>query len=191
MPVSTSAPTGWASPLSSYPCLQLRKLVSLLHDRQLVAMPLDRLAVQVLIRQLLYHLGDLERLEEGGEPRLAWRGDADPSAGGGALEALCLELVSLADELEQKPQSHCMLPALVEIATYFAGWEASFRDVARRYALILCGRADAIAAELQLGSCRTPEETNTLYSSQVHVVWTALQNRFAISLTILYFQFHW
>ena len=78
--------------LRTYPLTQLRKLCVALRERML---PWGRPAVQAVVRQALYHLGELT---DSAEPELSWRAGWD--APGGVLDTLCAELEALVADLE-------------------------------------------------------------------------------------------
>ncbi|PNH12759.1 hypothetical protein TSOC_000243 [Tetrabaena socialis] len=124
--------------LRSYPLGQLRRLCATLHDRVL---PLSEPIVQVLVRQLLYHIGSLAGSTP---PALLWRtGWADA---GDVLETLCFELAALADELESTPREAVLL--LGEVAAYLSDWHPPCCAVARRFAAMTSCIADGVEAQL-------------------------------------------
>ncbi|CAN0412868.1 unnamed protein product, partial [Discosporangium mesarthrocarpum] len=97
--------------LRSYPLQQLRKLCVALRDKTL---PLRSRAVQTLIRQALYHLGEITATTP---PRLAWRAEADK-----ALSTLTQELGAIAMTLAETPRDHEALEIVAEMAVFVADW---------------------------------------------------------------------
>lgn len=116
--------------LRAYPFQQLRKLCVALRERTL---PLDNPAVQMLIRQTLYHIGDISQHST---PAFAWRAEWEESSCSQLLQTLCKEVSSLADELQQMPRNYNSVALLGELAAYFADWHAPFLPLARRFAAI-------------------------------------------------------
>ena len=106
--------TGWLAfgSLRSFPAGQLRRLCAALHAR---AWPLERREVQLLVRQAVYHLGELTDCSA--PPQRAWR--AGWESAGDVLPTLCSELELLADELQDKPREHEAVLLLGEVR---AGW---------------------------------------------------------------------
>ncbi|GLC49187.1 thioredoxin-disulfide reductase [Pleodorina starrii] len=134
--------------LRAYPLRQLRRLAAALHDRM---QPLDQPAVHVLVRQLLYHIGVLtDGGDDGSPPRLRWREGWERP--GDVLPALCAELSTLADELQEKRREHEAVLLLGEVASYLAEWHAPCRDVARRFAKMTARVADDLEAEVDAAS---------------------------------------
>lgn len=98
--------------LRSYPLGQLRQLCTALHERSL---PLGHAAVGMLVRQALYHLGDLcppgpTTASVSQLWRTGWTGSSD------VLHTLRSELSKLADELDNTPREHDAVLLLGEMA---------------------------------------------------------------------------
>ncbi|PNH10973.1 hypothetical protein TSOC_002217 [Tetrabaena socialis] len=138
--------------LRAFPLSQLRQLCGALHNRTL---PLSHPAVQVMVRQLLYHIGVLARGGAGGArgggngrdgPGLLWRSRWEQD--GEVLPALVHELSALADELDQKSREHDAVLLLGEVAAYLADWHEPCRAVARRFAATTSRAADALEARI-------------------------------------------
>eukprot|EP00198_Chlamydomonas_reinhardtii_P008814 XP_001698151.1 predicted protein [Chlamydomonas reinhardtii] len=138
--------------MRSYPLQQLRNLCEVLR-RQDQALPLTGPAVQLLLRQLLFHVGPIHISTAGSssiassrQPQLLWRmGWEQP---GDVLDALCTELGALADTLDGKVRDHDAILLLGEVAAYLADWHAPCGAVARRFAVITLREADRLQAEL-------------------------------------------
>lgn len=93
--------------LRSYPLGQLRRLCVALHEGNL---PLKEPAVQALVQQTIYHLGELT---DCAEPRRLWRtGWEDDVAA-----ALCRELDQWADKLQDTPREHEAVLLLGEVSS--------------------------------------------------------------------------
>ena len=114
--------------LRAYPNQQLRELCVLLHDRSL---PLTHPAVHLLIRQTLYHVGNIE-FDTSGNPAFFWKHEQFVS--GEAADCLYLELEGLADELANAPRNQMAVMLLGEVAAYVAQWKD--REVAQLFAVI-------------------------------------------------------
>ena len=125
--------------LRAFPYLQLRKLCVALRERSL---PLGRPEVQTLIRQSLYHLGDLS---DSIKPHLLWRTEWDTNSND-LLPTLCCEVNALADELAQMPRSYDSVAMLGELAGYLSDWHEPFLAVARRFAAMAEQWADDLEA---------------------------------------------
>ncbi|KAG2451920.1 hypothetical protein HYH02_003695 [Chlamydomonas schloesseri] len=135
--------------MRAYPLQQLRNLCEVLRQQD-QALPLTEPAVQLLLRQMLYHVGPIT-IPTGGssnstQPQLLWRTDWDQP--GGVLDALCVELGSLADTLDGKVRDHDAILLLGEVAAYLADWHAPCGALARRFAAITMREADRLQAEL-------------------------------------------
>ncbi len=126
--------------LRSYPLGQHRRLCSALSQR---CWPLAEPAVQALVRQSLYHLGQLQQQGNGDGFALLWRTGWQEE--GGILPTLCSELEQLAEELEQAPREHEQLLLLGEVAAFLSCWHEPGRPVARRFAAM----SSQAAAQLQ------------------------------------------
>ena len=112
--------------LRAYPRQQLRKLCAALRTR---ALPLGHPGVAVLVRQALYHGGDVTVTRDA--TTFAWKADLDE---GEAAELLHAELDGLARELRDAPRQYRSLLLLAELATYLSQFHAPSRDIARRFA---------------------------------------------------------
>eukprot|EP00198_Chlamydomonas_reinhardtii_P007687 XP_001697024.1 predicted protein [Chlamydomonas reinhardtii] len=135
--------------MRAYPLQQLRNLCEVLR-RQDQALPLTEPAVQVLLRQLLFHVGaltiDSNISTDGARPQLIWRtGWEQP---GDVLDTLCSELGALADTLDGKVRDHDAILLLGEMAAYLADWHSPCSAVARRFAAIAMLEADRMQVEL-------------------------------------------
>ncbi|KAG2441635.1 hypothetical protein HXX76_003254 [Chlamydomonas incerta] len=139
--------------MRAYPLQQLRNLCEVLR-RQDQALPLTEPAVQLLLRQLLFHVGPIS-ISTGGststtsspQPQLLWRtGWEQP---GDVLDALCAELGALADTLDGRVRDHDAILLLGEMAAYLADWHAPCGAVARRFAAITMRAADQLQAAEQ------------------------------------------
>ncbi|CAN0504845.1 unnamed protein product, partial [Discosporangium mesarthrocarpum] len=106
--------------LRSYPLQQLRKLCVALRDKTL---PLRSRAVQTLIQQALYHLGEITDTTP---PRLAWRAEADET-----LSILAQELGDLTETLVETPRDHETLEIVAQMVVFVADWHEPARTVAR------------------------------------------------------------
>ncbi|GLC47557.1 hypothetical protein PLESTB_000000900 [Pleodorina starrii] len=134
--------------LRSYPLGQLRRLAAALHDRTL---PLAHPAVHSLVRQLLYHLGNLtdggvQGADSTTPPQLLWR--TGWLAEGDVLEALHGELAALAEELETTPREHEAVLLLGEVASYLSAWHPPCGDIARRFAAMTRRVADELEPQV-------------------------------------------
>ncbi|KAG2441624.1 hypothetical protein HXX76_003244 [Chlamydomonas incerta] len=139
--------------MRAYPLQQLWNLCEVLR-RQDQALPLTEPVVQLLLRQLLFHVGPIS-ISTGGsststtsspQPQLLWRtGWEQP---GDVLDALCAELGALADTLDGRVRDHDAILLLGEMAAYLADWHAPCGAVARRFAAITMREADQLQAEL-------------------------------------------
>lgn len=154
--------------LRSYARLQGRQLCAALTGR---ALPLEHPAVQCLLRQSLYHLGELSAGSKGATERL-WRSDwAGSSASEGVLGTLHAELAGLADELANAPREHGAVLFLGELAAYLSDWHPPLRDVACRFAAAAAGWADELEAEAQQ---MPPEQARPTRAKQCQLRATAL-----------------
>ena len=114
--------------LRAWPHRQLRALCVALHTR---ALPLGHPSVLVLVRQLLYHTGDIAF--EGAAPVHVWQAELREGDLGAALHDA---LASLAEDLHDAPRNYAMLLPLIEAATYLAQSHAPASAVVRRCAEI-------------------------------------------------------
>ena len=100
--------------LRAYPNQQLRKICSILNDRSL---PLSEPIVHTLLRQTLYHLGEVE--DRGGVVFPVWKTDM---LGGQFLQIMHEELKNLGDEIASKPSQQQCMWILIEITRFVAQW---------------------------------------------------------------------
>jgi hypothetical protein len=126
--------------LRAYPLTQMRQLCVALHERSL---PLGHPAVQVLVRQALYHTGTLTDTQP---PALLWRTDWGTTDN--MLPTLCDELTALATELEPAPCEVLAVLQLGEVSGYLSAWHPPLRDVARSFAAMAARWADELQASI-------------------------------------------
>lgn len=125
--------------LRSFPTRQLHRLCDALRDREL---PLEHPAVQLVVQQTVYHLGELTPSSSlsAEAVRQFWRtGWAKP---GGVLEALCFELQQHAAELENKPRDQGSVLLLGQLAAYLSDRHPPCKPVARQFAAMTSRYAD-------------------------------------------------
>ncbi|KAG2494611.1 hypothetical protein HYH03_007376 [Edaphochlamys debaryana] len=127
--------------LRAFPLRQLWRLCVALRKRTL---PLGHPAVQVLVRQLLYHIGTLT---DGASPQPLWRTgwDEEPN---GVLPTLCGELEALAEQLDPSPREHEAVMLLGPVAAYVASFHPPCLAVARRFAAMTSRVADELEADI-------------------------------------------
>ena len=89
----------------------------------------DHPAMQMLVRQTLYHIGELT---DEVRPTLRWR--TDWQKGGDMLHALFDVLSQLADDLKQSPREYTAVGLLGEVAAFLSDWRKESRDLARSFA---------------------------------------------------------
>ena len=131
--------------LRAYPATQYRKLLTALADRTL---PLGHPAVGVLLRQALYHVGEL--LVEGGRVRRSWMTDAfEGSPEHSSWAALVQVLKDLAEEVAKKPSEASSLALLGELTSYLAGYNKGAVKVARQLARAAREWAECMGAEVE------------------------------------------
>lgn len=128
--------------LRSYPKRQLHRLCDCLRNREL---PLEHSAVQLMVQQAVYHLGQLTASSSSSSSggftvapfwRTGW------AEAGGVLETLCFELQQLAAELDNKPRDQGSVLLLGQLAAYISDWHAPAKAVAQQYAAMTCRHAD-------------------------------------------------
>lgn len=124
--------------LRAYPNLQLRKLCGALHDRLLV---LHHDVVHVMIRQLLYHTGPINK-STASFPE--WKTDQYRCDYINLLEHRLCELI---EEYIEKPRDRRALYILLEIAVYFSQWQQSFCKICFKAAQSLVLWAKAIEGD--------------------------------------------
>jgi hypothetical protein len=145
-----------ATALRSFPARQLHRLCDCLRDREL---PLEHPAVQLLVEQTVYHLGQLvdssssssssgsgysssssssnsRRYQVSQLWRTGW------SESGGMLDALCFELQQLASELANKPRDQGSVMLLGQLAAYLSDWHPACKPIAQQFAAMTSGYAD-------------------------------------------------
>lgn len=145
--------------LRAFPHLQLRKLCCALRER---ALPFAHPAVQLLVRQVLYHEGEL--VGSGDTPtQLAWKSDllAD---GGGLLDALHDELASLLDESEDCISKHGTLLLLIDVMTYVCHLDTRMGALRRRAIAVL--HKWIAAVDMQVVATHDPASVATLRARQ-------------------------
>lgn len=123
--------------LRAYPYQQVRKVIISLRERTL---SLQIPSVRTILRQALYHLGDISMEQE----RTYWRTDLFVSDGWKALD---LALDSLAAELRFKSRDYEAVRTLGEIAAYASQWYPMSRQTSRKFAKAVRQWADDLAAE--------------------------------------------
>ena len=129
--------------LRSYPHGQLRRLCVGLRNGTL---PLTHPMVGVLIRQTLYHLGDLV---DTNMPFPGWRRDLLQDEAHELVKALQCTLETLAARLEPMPREHMAIPVLGEIASVLSEWHAPCRTTARKFADVAQTWARDIERQIQ------------------------------------------
>ena len=144
---------------------QTRRLCVALHDDLL---PLERAFVATLVRQTLYHVGEVTaaKLPAAGTRsgfKLSWRNELFEA---GALATLADELENLADHIASAPRRHKAVLILGDLASFLGGYEsvllpgAVHTDAARcsATARTLCGIATRWANELEEDLVRAEAE---------------------------------
>jgi hypothetical protein len=149
--------------LRSYPLTQMRQLCTALHER---CLPLGHPAVQTLVRQALYHCGEITVSQP---PSLLWR--TDWAADGDMLPTLFDELSKLAEQLDQTQREHDAVLLLGEVAGYLSAWHQPLRDVALRFAAM----AERWAEDLEATALEaTPAAARPVRAKQCLLRMTAL-----------------
>lgn len=122
--------------LRAFPHQQLQRLCGFLRDKEL---PLDHAAVQLLVQQTVFHLGQLvvsatstSSSSSSYSVTPAWRTGWEQPCG--VLETLCFELQQLAAELDQKPRDQGSVLLLGQLAAYLADWHPPCKAVAQQFA---------------------------------------------------------
>lgn len=136
--------------LRAYPHLQFRNVCTLLKQRKI---PLGDYHTQDLVRQALFHIGDLSIDEKIGEQ---WHMDTSTFDGW-----ICLRetLQLLCDELRFKTREHESFQFLGELAAYASQWDFKTSIVAREFAKVARGWADDLSKQEIL--CK-PEELDEI-----------------------------
>ena len=96
--------------LRAFPHLELRKLCDILMKQTL---PLNHVSVHLLIRQVLYHVGEIDFHNK--KSRLKWRQDFKD-----VVEACYHLLAYLADELKGRPCNFEACQLIGEMSCYFS-----------------------------------------------------------------------
>ena len=115
--------------LRSFPNQQLRKLCASLSDRFL---KLEEPIVHTLIRQTLYHVGEVT--ENNGNIFPTWKTDL---LEGEFCSVITSELLDLGEELTEKPSQHMSMFILIEIARFVAQWHKDCAYVLRKFLAII------------------------------------------------------
>ena len=124
----------------SFPNQQLRRLCNVLCDR---ALPLDHPHVHTLIRQTLYHTGDVSETKP---ITLLWKRDMYE---GEFCEIIQTELELLSEELALKPRNHSSILLLIEVANYVSQWQKKCLIVCRGFLQIIKDWIDDINNQLR------------------------------------------
>lgn len=135
--------------LRAFPHQQLRKVCVALQNNQALkgsALPLQHPSVHLLIKQALYHLGDLTGDKDN---PLAWKVD---HLEGPWLKVLQGELNDLADELAHSPRNSPALRLIAELSAFVSQWESPCRGLSRRVADIAHGLAQEIEKDVDKAS---------------------------------------
>lgn len=130
--------------LRAYPRQQIRKLCVALRER---SFSLQHSSVRTILRQTLYHLGELSK-EEG---RPYWRTDLFDSDGWKALNHV---LNDLAEELRFRSRDHGAILTLGEIAAYASQWYPESSQTARQFAVAVRKWADELAPEEEIADAQ-------------------------------------
>jgi len=172
--------------LRAYPLQQMRKLLCYLHDDTL---PLGQSQVHTLVRQVIYHIGEIKANPIGVGVHLEWKRDMAESGG---FEVLASEIRRIMEEIRDAPQRYMELLLLGEISSYFAAFDnpliCSFwgglaptsssspnahHMNSRHLAMIAIEWADALDVELKEADSRQLQQTSLLtqhLSSQIHAM---------------------
>lgn len=114
--------------LRAFPHLELRKLCDVLMKRTL---PLDHISVHLLIRQVLYHIGEID--VKNNSTQLKWRQDFQD-----VMEACHHLLACLAAELKERPHNFEACQLVGEMSCYFSSHSPHsphiFKDIGRSLA---------------------------------------------------------
>ena len=152
--------------IRAFPNQQLRKLCVVLRERSL---PLDKPAVHSLLRQTLFHLGELS---DDNIPDVLWWRDRKGYLDG--LSTLCMELEALREEVQSMSRYHGAILILGEMAAFVSQWRASSREVARGFASIAKSWAaqaaeDIVTADMtKVAEFRARQCVLTMYSIVCH-----------------------
>lgn len=156
--------------LRSYPLIQMWQLAVALRERSL---PLGHPAVQLLVRQALWHVGELTAGMSNEPPSLLWRTDWGGSCSeqGDRLKALCADLAALEVQLRDSPREHASMLLLGELAAYLSAWHPPFHSLQRQMAATAARWADAVEKEVAQAP---PSEATALRARQCLLRMTAL-----------------
>jgi hypothetical protein len=173
-----------ATALRSFPARQLHKLCDYLRDKEL---PLENPAVQLLVEQTVYHLGQLVESDsssaasagssENSNSRYQvaqlWRtGWSDP---GGVLDALCFELQQLASELANKPRDQGSVLLLGQLAAYLSDWHPACKPVAQQFAAMTSRYADQqLQQQIDVLVSQAPDEAALAELKAKQTRWRAM-----------------
>jgi hypothetical protein len=159
--------------LRAYPRLQTRKLCTALHDRTL---PLKHRATHALVKQALFHIGELAAPDGQQGSHFAWKADMF-GAEGGWLEVLETEIAELVGEHEHAPREGEALRLLGELAAFVAQWRPGAADVARRVTEAAQAFVDTLEKEVEALEQQESQQharVETLRAKQSVLVMTAL-----------------
>jgi hypothetical protein len=160
--------------LRSFPARQLHRLCDCLRDREL---PLEHPAVQLVVQQTVFHLGQLTApttsSSRGSAVEQFWR--TGWGAAGGVLEALCFELQQLADELDNKPRDQGGVLLLGQLAAYLSDWHAPCKQVARQFAAMTSRYADTqLQRQVDVLVSQGPDEAQLAELKAKQTKWRAM-----------------
>lgn len=147
--------------LRAYPLLQLRKMCMAIKFRTL---PLGHTAVQVLLKQLLFHIGELvqDKSTSRQSTALLWKTELLQDGGNTEFSSLLLsEMRKLLDELKEKPSESGSVLLLGELASHLSEYHSPFRQIARVCAQLSEQRARLLEAEIEKHSS-SPSRSTTL-----------------------------
>jgi hypothetical protein len=180
--------------LRAYPLLQLRKLAVALRERTL---PLGHPAVQLLVRQALYHVGSLRAGDSGDASMMTWKPDL---VDGTLLPALRHELQSLTDELRDRISDHAALLLVADVLVYLLIFDAASpellgvrRDIVAivlKWTAALEAQVAAAADPAAVASLRASEAAFAMYGVLAHGGSGALQAEDVRSLCALLVRAH-
>lgn len=112
--------------MRSYPLEQIRKILISIANNEL---PFEERAVQILISQALFHVGDITI--NGGKSKLEWKRDLYQRYGG--RSAHCV-LESFCKEIADSPKRYRCVKLLGKLCNFFYRWEPKCRATARSLA---------------------------------------------------------
>ncbi|KIZ06296.1 hypothetical protein MNEG_1660 [Monoraphidium neglectum] len=113
-----------------------------LYEREL---PLGAPVVRTLVRQAVYHLGELQGAGAGRPAARVWRDGWE----GDTLPALFEELSSLADHLSDTPREQEAVALLGELAAHLSEHIPRFRALARQFARMTAAVANELDSQLE------------------------------------------